>query len=299
MALDASQGACSSSWTECAPAARSRDRPMACLSVAGFMAGCLSGSLGCLVGHPLDTLKVRAQNGKTLIVPPASLFRGILLPLCTAGITNAIFFGVYENAKLYMDTLMLPPFCSEGIAGAVAGLALPLLSAPVSRVTVDQQINGESFVRTLRRVHMTRSLYLGIGMTLLFELSNGPYMFIYAALKQRLANGGSVDELAMWARTAAGVGTNMIWWCAFFPIDAVRSKQQALGRELLAAGPKNSKAAMAIPGPASIVRQLFKEGGVGRFYKGLGIALLRGGPVAAVTLPVFDVLNAKFVAALA
>ena len=34
--------------------------------------------------------------------------------------------------------------------------------------------------------------------------------------------------------------------------------------------------------------RLYKDGGVGRFYRGLGFTVLRAGPVAGVLLPTFD-----------
>ena len=34
--------------------------------------------------------------------------------------------------------------------------------------------------------------------------------------------------------------------------------------------------------------RLYRDGGVGRFYRGLGFTVLRAGPVAGVLLPTFD-----------
>jgi hypothetical protein len=40
------------------------------LSLVGFLSGTIAGGFGVLVGHPLDTLKTRAQVGKSGAAPP-------------------------------------------------------------------------------------------------------------------------------------------------------------------------------------------------------------------------------------
>lgn len=65
------------------------------------------GVLGLLVGHPLDTIKVRQQTlGTNIFVTITRTFKhegirgfykGMLFPLLTIGPSNAIFFGMYGN----------------------------------------------------------------------------------------------------------------------------------------------------------------------------------------------------------
>mmetsp|Transcript_51148 Transcript_51148/g.144074 ORF Transcript_51148/g.144074 Transcript_51148/m.144074 type:complete len:273 (-) Transcript_51148:431-1249(-) len=260
---------------------------------AAFASGCACGALGCLVGHPLDTLKVRAQAGKMMWAAPWKLYRGIELPLVTAGLVNSLFYGVYESTRLQVGALDLPPFSAECIAGSVAGLACSAVSSPVSRVKVDQQVNGAPLLPTLRRVCAGGSLYRGFPVTVAFELTSGPYMLVYAVLKERLAvftHSSSGEDLPLWARVAAAMATDICWWSAFYPVDVVRNRQQAaLGPG--AAVRRGAAQRAGAPSAARCARELIAEGGVARLYRGLPVALLRAGPVAAVTLPTFDVIT--------
>jgi hypothetical protein len=65
------------------------------------------GICGVIVGHPLDTMKVRQQTlGTTMLVAVRrtfkyerirGFFKGMLFPLLAVGPSNAVFFGVYGN----------------------------------------------------------------------------------------------------------------------------------------------------------------------------------------------------------
>jgi solute carrier family 25 carnitine/acylcarnitine transporter 20/29 len=80
-----------------------------------FLAGGMAGSASVIVGHPLDTLKVRVQNSTaassssssimasiTEFGGVSSLFRGMGAPLSAAAVVNAIVFSSYGlGSRLY------------------------------------------------------------------------------------------------------------------------------------------------------------------------------------------------------
>ena len=71
------------------------------VSVLSFCAGSFAGATGVLIGHPLDTLKVRTQTGTvgttSGLASLRGLYSGMMLPLATTGLFNALNLGLYQN----------------------------------------------------------------------------------------------------------------------------------------------------------------------------------------------------------
>ena len=80
-----------------------------------FIAGGIAGSASVVVGHPMDTLKVRMQTSAggasmwslaTGYGGPQSLFRGMAAPLSTACVINAIIFSSYGwSSRMYDEVV--------------------------------------------------------------------------------------------------------------------------------------------------------------------------------------------------
>jgi solute carrier family 25 carnitine/acylcarnitine transporter 20/29 len=80
-----------------------------------FIAGGIAGSASVVVGHPMDTLKVRMQTSTggssmwslaTGYGGPTSLFRGMAAPLSTACVINAIIFSSYGwSSRMYDEVV--------------------------------------------------------------------------------------------------------------------------------------------------------------------------------------------------
>ena len=98
--------------------------------IASFFAGTIAGATGILVGHPLDTLKVRYQTGQissNLTINRKyilDLYRGILPPLLTSGSVQSINFSLYEFFKKklkteYLRSHLSAVFCSGTISGKI------------------------------------------------------------------------------------------------------------------------------------------------------------------------------------
>jgi solute carrier family 25 (mitochondrial carnitine/acylcarnitine transporter), member 20/29 len=135
--------------------------------VAGGMAGCAS----VIVGHPLDTLKVRVQNSTkssssimaaiTEFGGVSSLFRGMGAPLSAAAIVNAIVFSSYGMGSRLYDTYLVDsssssssfssnesqgsgsshdPWQKAMTCGAFAGLVQCVVICPMEHVKCRLQI---------------------------------------------------------------------------------------------------------------------------------------------------------------
>ena len=125
------------SWQLCEDYGRRRlvqGRPLSELPLAaevlGWMramvAGCVAGSIGQLVGFPLDTLKVRTQLQATREM---ALFSGWRVPVATAGAINCANFGVYDSAWRSLsdvDDDVDAPSSVVFAAGACGGFTLGL-----------------------------------------------------------------------------------------------------------------------------------------------------------------------------
>ncbi|XP_015792240.1 mitochondrial basic amino acids transporter [Tetranychus urticae] len=126
------------------------------MSLIDFVAGCWGGACGVLVGHPLDTIKVRLQtcseNVKlsTLLFNKnqklGGLFSGLSSPLACLAFVNAIVFGVYGNLNEYLKRLEttsnpfgLSKIGREFVAGTVAGVAQCIVTCPMELVKCRMQ----------------------------------------------------------------------------------------------------------------------------------------------------------------
>ena len=249
-----------------------------------FLAGSIAGAAGTLIGHPLDTLKVYAQAGRGSPSSLRSLFRGIGMPLVTAGAVQSANLGVYENARraLTPQDVEPAPLWTHAAAGAIGGLTITFVTTPLSRIKVQQQLSGASAVATVQSIGSWRSLYAGFSMSSLFEASRGLYMFSYCVIKRRLevyCDANSDGVLPLWARTVAGASANVVTWGVMYPVESIRTFQQA------------EAAAGKTPLDAhTCLRQMLEEGGVRRLYRGYLLTIVRAGPVAGVILPCFEVV---------
>ncbi|KAL7753611.1 hypothetical protein RI367_000542 [Sorochytrium milnesiophthora] len=130
-----------------------------------FIAGALSGSLGVLVGNPLDVVKVRLQTAassrSTSSAPPpsilgsvsqmirsegvSSLFRGAASPLVSVAALNSVLFVSYGKSlsviqSLSASTRREPTTWQAGLAGLVSGFACYAISTPTELVKCRVQI---------------------------------------------------------------------------------------------------------------------------------------------------------------
>ena len=93
---------------------------------------------------------------------------------------------------------------------------------------------------------------------------------------QASAWGSGSKRESLLLRSCAGALAGMTAWTAIYPVDVLRSRimsQPAGGGSALRAA-----------------RECYAEGGLRAFWRGIGMTLLRAGPVAGVVLPVNDML---------
>ncbi|XP_076295449.1 mitochondrial basic amino acids transporter isoform X2 [Lasioglossum baleicum] len=123
-----------------------------------FIAGCLGGSAGIVVGYPLDTVKVHMQTQdyrnpkykgswhcfRTIIAKEsvAGLYRGMTSPMTGVAMVNAITFGVYGLTQKHMTNS--DSLASHFIAGTIAGIAQSPICSPIELAKTRIQLQTSS-----------------------------------------------------------------------------------------------------------------------------------------------------------
>ena len=97
-----------------------------------FSAGALSGSIGTIISHPLDTLKTWKQTDyKITNLKAKDVFRGWKFPVYNSLIINSIMFG--GNNKIKED------FNNEFISGGITGSFIGIITNPLDLYKIKSQ----------------------------------------------------------------------------------------------------------------------------------------------------------------
>jgi solute carrier family 25 (mitochondrial carnitine/acylcarnitine transporter), member 20/29 len=186
-----------------------------------FIAGGIAGSASVIVGHPMDTLKVRMQTSTgnasmwslaTSYGGLPSLFRGMAAPLSTACVINAIIFSSYGWSSRMYDQYVGEDFISNATSpaihdssvkaftcGSFAGLVQALVICPQEHVKCRLQIqHGKGSpdhlykgplqaARSIVQQHGIQGLYRGWCITCWREVpAFGAYFAFYDFFKDRI-----------------------------------------------------------------------------------------------------------------
>uniref|UniRef100_A0A3Q3MFU4 Solute carrier family 25 member 45 n=1 Tax=Mastacembelus armatus TaxID=205130 RepID=A0A3Q3MFU4_9TELE len=270
-----------------------------------FIAGSISGAVGMIVGHPLDTVKVRLQAqhvykgffhcvGRTYTHEGLrGFFKGMAFPVLTTGITHSIAFGSYSNALDYLTQSQ----CSDNgqgkpasaaqvfIAGCFSGLAQVFVSAPIDlvKVRLQGQTTAERYggpvhcVAIILKEEGPRGLFRGgLALALRDIPCFGLYFLPYEVTRKALT------ENTFAILTAGGVA-GVVTWAFATPMDVVKARLQMSG-----AGGR------VYSGVLHCMRVSVREEGVRVFFKGLLLNSVRAFPVNAVTFLSYESLMKIF-----
>lgn len=264
-----------------------------------FIAGWIGGCAGIIVGHPLDTLKVRQQFGgksnlwktgiKTLSGEGVSgLFKGLFYPVISSGAINSIFFGVYGVTLNFFQKCddQRPSYSAIFWSGCVGGTVQLAIACPVELIKVKLQSQMAGPAKFRGPWHCTRHTLQHQGVSGLYRglvphaWRDGPgfgaYMLLYemslSALGGRETSGASQQFLA-------GGFAGVMCWLSVLPFDVIKSRMQA--DDLDRPRYKNM---------LDCARQSYAEGGWRLFTRGWFAMSLRAFPVNAVTFLVYELL---------
>lgn len=261
-----------------------------------FLSGTASGAALVLVGHPLDTLRVRLQLGTSSSLRAAiadtlradgllGLYRGCVPPILLTGFVNTVLWGsTYTITDLLAAQGFGSPTSRAVVATVPASFISSLIVTPMELLKTRQQTSGAArsslpaLVSSILRADGARGLYKG--WTMVFSarvfggwLYFGGNAFWLEQLAAAMPPGDSASARTRNTLIAGGLAGSG-YWCAAMPFDTLKTKLMATGS--------------TFAGPAQAARELYAELGVRGFYRGFAVAILRAIPANAAAFTAFD-----------
>ncbi|XP_053596008.1 mitochondrial basic amino acids transporter [Microplitis demolitor] len=272
-----------------------------------FVAGCIGGCAGLVVGYPLDTIKVHLQvqsyNNPVYrgtwhcfqsILYKESItgfYRGLSSPLAGVAAINAILFGVYAQCQKF---IIKDPenLSSHFLAGAIAGLAQSPVTSPLELAKMRLQLQDSSnptysgpvsCLKDIYRNHGIHGIFRGFWITTLRDVpSLGFYFATYEALTRDIyinfsLTSNDINEMNKEATTLhmliAGGLAGTASWIFTYPIDVIKSRIQA---------DQNGRYKNIV----DCFKKSLKDDGLRCLFRGLNSTILRAFPSNAVTFTV-------------
>lgn len=277
-------------------------------AVLALVPGAVQGAASIVIGHPFDTLKTRLQArssgtqlgllqvARTMLHDEGILafYRGVSPPLLITSTKRSLQLSVWEFLKHLPEAsdstslqgrlrpLVVSPFGAGAIAGAFGttlGCPMNVIKIQTQNVRREDTRNALTCIVRIARDDGLLGFYRGLHMQLLKDTTFaatylGLYDLVLTTVERHSPpseDGGPQHRRS--STFAAGLVASMSTWTLLFPLDTAKTFVQArqplrdLWRELTA---------------TSLLR------GISRLYKGLPAALLRAGPVAGVTMVLYE-----------
>mmetsp|Transcript_13956 Transcript_13956/g.21120 ORF Transcript_13956/g.21120 Transcript_13956/m.21120 type:complete len:297 (+) Transcript_13956:42-932(+) len=266
-----------------------------------------------LVGHPLDTIKVRLQTQPT--PKPGEkpmfsgtwdcavktikkeklwgLYKGISSPLYGQAFLYAICFGSYGWARrVQMDT----PESQLNLfqifnAGCFSGVASTIIMTPMELVKIQMQVQYEDSSKAryknpldcMVQIYKKRGIagiYRGTTSTLVRDVpGSGVYFAGYEIIKRMfIPKDGTAADLQPWHYFMSGGLAGLSGWMFMLPLDTVKSRVQA--------APEGT-----YRGFFDCYKHIIKSEGIPALWKGLGAVSLRAFPANAACFFCVEMAN--------
>jgi solute carrier family 25 carnitine/acylcarnitine transporter 20/29 len=287
-----------------------------------FIAGGLAGSCSVIVGHPLDTMKVRVQNSTTNADLMStikefggvkSLFRGMGAPLGTAAVINALVFSSYGVGSTFYDKYIVDPAYYEyhtanhdpwqkaATCGMFAGVVQCLVICPMEHVKCRLQVQSEkgpgykgpvSAARHIISQHGVTRFYQGWWATFWREVpAFGMYFAVYDRVKdwtnKMLAIRAGIDPDA-----PPTIADSHTWLASMLAGGTAGSITWAMVypvdviKTYIQTRPLDTpRSQLTI---ATVGRGIVARHGWRHLFRGLSITLVRAFPVNGTIFPVYE-----------
>ncbi|KAJ3808673.1 mitochondrial carrier domain-containing protein [Lentinula aff. lateritia] len=276
-----------------------------------LIAGSVGGAAQVLVGHPLDTVKTRAQiapkgmfKGPVDIIAQTvrkegffALYKGMASPLLGIAGVNSLLFAAYGVSKRIVSPYPQLSLPETSLAGAMAGAANTILASPVEmfKVRMQGQYGGAQDKRlsaVAREMWSQWGFRKGVmrgywasyhsinAVTMAREIP--AYAGFYTAYEFSKRKFASIygSELPVWALLASGSTGGIAYWLSCYPLDVIKSRVQ------LRQTPPIGTPVQYI---AHEAKTILAESGLKGLFSGLTPSLIRSIPAAASTFAAFEI----------
>jgi solute carrier family 25 carnitine/acylcarnitine transporter 20/29 len=170
------------------------------------------------------------------------------------------------------------------LAGATAGIANTILSAPIEHVRIRLQTQPHGATRLyngpldcIKKLVSAGALYRATNVTLLREAQ--AYGLWFTTFEFLMNQEEKREEVPSWKIALYGGLAGEALWLGSYPMDVVKSKMQTDGLKGEERKYKNA---------VDCARQVLKAEGVMGFWRGLAPTLMRAMPVSAGTFFVVE-----------
>ncbi|KAL0485622.1 hypothetical protein AKO1_011924 [Acrasis kona] len=261
-----------------------------------------AGVLGCCVGFPFDTVKVRMQtsNGaysgimdctqKTYREGIRRFYGGLSAQISVAAFLQSVIFGsnrVFNNI-LGVDKNNLRHYSDWSrmwISGVMTGVCISLIATPTEQVKVMVQ-SGKSKSPWIS----ASKLYSNLGLKGLYRgwittaaretLYYGPYFVVYESVRRFLTGSKNDGQVHLIQSMLSGGIAGCAGWFVILPTDYIKTRMQ-----------NDSVTNPQYKGIWDCAKQSYKSGGVRVFYTGLTLTLLRAFPVHSTVFITMETLK--------
>ena len=186
--------------------------------------GAVSGTSVVLVGHPLDSIKVRLQTGATRNIFQ-NLYKGITPPLMAVVPSWVAVFLAYGSALKYLGDDRMT---SVALAGGFSGLFYTLAVCPFEFVKVNAQHAQVSTSVAFQRLKSTvgvRGLYRGVSVCLGRDVSQSMAYYICAESLNRSSFMRKTFS-DQWRPFFSGAMTGVCHCMVEYPFDTIKTRMQ-------------------------------------------------------------------------
>jgi hypothetical protein len=205
-----------------------------------FINGCISGSIGVIASHPIDTIKTCVQKGYGWKYN--TLYKGMLSPLYGVGLEKAIVFGVYNNLN---NNLNYNKYINTIISGGVSGFCASIIVTPIEKYKILKQLGQYEKIKL-------NMYFKGINATFTREIPGfSIYFTTYEFLKSNYPNTYLNCFLF-------GSISGLLSWIFIYPQDRIKTLMQTTDLSFINA-----------------FNKIYKEKGITSFYSGFKYAALR------------------------
>lgn len=241
-------------------------------NMKNYFNGAISGSFGVFVSHPFDTVKTSIQNKTIMPHSLTGLYRGIYPAMYGVGFEKAIVFGTYTSIYKYLITTDINTNLLNPISGAVAGLTASLVVTPTERIKILLQSNKNISMSSVTPYN----LYRGLTATFSREIPGfSVYFTVYNKLKDNYSS--KYMNFPLYISFLYGGFAGTCSWMCIYPQDVIKTRMQT-----------NTSNNISI---FQTTKNIYREGGISVFYKGIHFALLRAIPLHAGTFMMMELLT--------